>query len=72
MAAALPAKGQDDKPSENGQMSAAEKAEWVESSGWPPRFGPGSVHESEEEDTLLDHQTWVEGILDDKYFGGEE
>ncbi|KAF4637044.1 hypothetical protein G7Y89_g1044 [Cudoniella acicularis] len=42
---------------------------WVERSGWAPRFGDGSSGESIEEVNPADHQTWVEGKLDDKFFG---
>ncbi|KAF2841081.1 tricalbin [Patellaria atrata CBS 101060] len=36
--------------------------------GWEPRFGmPGSGEE--DEGTLLDHETFLEGKLDDKFFG---
>ncbi|KAF2712701.1 tricalbin [Pleomassaria siparia CBS 279.74] len=38
--------------------------------GWAPRFGmPGAGDGSEEEGTLLDHQTFLEGKLEDKFFG---
>ncbi|KAF2197837.1 tricalbin [Delitschia confertaspora ATCC 74209] len=41
--------------------------------GWAPRFGmPGSLlgdDDEEEEGSLLDHQTWVEGKLDEKFYG---
>ncbi len=40
----------------------------MERTGWAPRFGPGSFADSEGT-TLLDHQTWVESKLDDKFFG---
>ncbi|QIW98420.1 hypothetical protein AMS68_003938 [Peltaster fructicola] len=33
--------------------------------GWAPRFG----HPQDEEGNLLDHQTWLEGKLDDKFYG---
>jgi Ca2+-dependent lipid-binding protein len=37
--------------------------------GWAPRFGNG---EDEDDDTtMLDHQTFLEGKLDDKWFGGK-
>ncbi|KAL1596613.1 Tricalbin-2 [Paraconiothyrium brasiliense] len=37
--------------------------------GWAPRFGmPGSENQ-EEEGSLLDHQTFLEGKLEDKFFG---
>lgn len=37
--------------------------------GWAPRFGNGDPKDDEDE-TLLDHQTFLEGKLDDKFFGG--
>ncbi|ERF72189.1 hypothetical protein EPUS_02981 [Endocarpon pusillum Z07020] len=36
--------------------------------GWAPRFGTGDAADDEGE-TLLDHQTFLEGKLDDKFFG---
>ena len=45
-----------------------EDSEWARV-GWAPRFGmPGSENQ-EEEASLLDHQTWLEGKLEDKFFG---
>lgn len=45
-----------------------EDARWARV-GWAPRFGlPGSEDE-DEEGSLLDHQTWLEGKLEDKFFG---
>jgi len=38
--------------------------------GWAPRFGwpDQGIHESE---SLLDHTTWLEESLPDKFYGGE-
>ncbi|KAK5013480.1 Tricalbin-2, partial [Cryomyces antarcticus] len=37
--------------------------------GWAPRFGnPGE--KEDDGSTLLDHQTWLEGKLEDKFYGG--
>jgi Ca2+-dependent lipid-binding protein len=36
--------------------------------GWAPRFGTGE-HAEDDGDTLLDHQTFLESKLDDKFFG---
>lgn len=36
--------------------------------GWAPRFGNGDPAD-DEGDTLLDHSTFLEGKLDDKFFG---
>ncbi|CZT42727.1 probable transmembrane protein [Rhynchosporium secalis] len=46
-----------------------ENDRWVERTGWAPRFGNGVSSASIEEESLADHQTWVEGKLDDKFFG---
>ncbi|KAH7355702.1 hypothetical protein BKA66DRAFT_613362 [Pyrenochaeta sp. MPI-SDFR-AT-0127] len=48
-----------------------EDARW-DRVGWAPRFGmPGSENKDPEEDegTLADHQTWLEGRIEDKFFG---
>lgn len=38
--------------------------------GWAPRFGmPGSEHKDQDEGTLIDHQTWLEGRIEDKFYG---
>ena len=50
-------------------MSAEEDARWVERSGWAPRFGQGDSISGDQADGL-DHQTWLEGKLEDKFFGG--
>ncbi|UPX11961.1 Tricalbin-2 [Ascochyta rabiei] len=56
----------------NGHAPAPESdpdARW-ERVGWAPRFGmPGSENKDEDEGTMLDHQTYLEGQLDDKFFG---
>lgn len=38
--------------------------------GWAPRFGQGDPAD-DAGPTLADHQTWMEGKLDDKWYGGE-
>jgi hypothetical protein len=54
----------------NGSVLAADDYErWVERTGWAPRFGDGS-ESTDAEISPADHQTWVEGKLDDKFFGG--
>ncbi|KAI1005415.1 Uncharacterized protein K3495_g2798 [Podosphaera aphanis] len=45
-----------------------EDARWIERAGWAPRFGNPSTASIDGE-ALIDHQTWVEGRLDDKFFG---
>lgn len=65
------AKDKNGKPLTNGVNGALDEDEnqrWIERAGWAPRFGNGA--ESVEGETLADHQTWIEGKLDDKFFGG--
>ena len=39
--------------------------------GWAPRFGSGETDEDKQDErNLLDHQTALEGKLDEKFFGG--
>ena len=54
----------------NGHMDEEENQRWVSRTGWAPRFGTGASNESVEGEGLGYHQTWVEGKLDDKFFGG--
>ncbi|KAL9615361.1 MAG: hypothetical protein Q9167_000189 [Letrouitia subvulpina] len=54
----------------NGHLSKDDNSRFEERTGWAPRFGQGSITEAEAEESLLDHQTWVESKLDDKFFGG--
>ncbi|KAH8719146.1 hypothetical protein GQ44DRAFT_742030 [Phaeosphaeriaceae sp. PMI808] len=38
--------------------------------GWAPRFGmPGSEEPDYDDGTMLDHQTWLEGRIEDKFYG---
>ena len=64
---AVPASPNDSLSKTNGNVGTDEKARW-ERVGWAPRFGSGETEE--EEATLADHQTWLEGKLDDKFYGG--
>lgn len=48
---------------------AVEEDQWRKV-GHAPRFGTGQTPSIKEETSLLDHQTWVEGQLDEKFFGG--
>jgi hypothetical protein len=43
---------------------------WVTRTGWAPRFGTGDPKD-DEGPSLLDHETWLEGKIDDKFFGGK-
>jgi hypothetical protein len=69
--AIAPTKDADGKPtSANGVLPEQER--WARDRvGWEPRFGTGETAE-EKEDTrnLLDHQTFLEGKLDEKFYGG--
>jgi hypothetical protein len=38
--------------------------------GHAPRFGTGETDSIKGEALLLDHQTWLEGQLEEKFFGG--
>lgn len=55
----------------NGGSSTDENSQWAEKVGWAPRFGQGSITEAEAQESLLDHQTFLESKLDDKFFGGK-
>lgn len=69
-----PAKDKDGKPlanGANGHIDEDENEQWIEKSGWAPRFGNGDTSSSGEDVGYSDHQTWVEGKLDEKFFGGK-
>jgi len=66
-----PAKGSTANPSANGHIDADDEDRWIERTGWAPRFGSGASSKSMEGENLADHQTWVEGKLEDKFFGGK-
>ena len=55
----------------DGHLTDEENARWVERTGWAPRFGQGSITELAGAESLLDHETFLEGKLDDKFFGGQ-
>ena len=52
----------------NGHLTRDDAARYAKT-GWAPRFGQGSITEEEAAESLLDHQTFLEGKLDDKFFG---
>lgn len=54
----------------NGALTLDEKEQWVERTGWAPRFGNGDPKD-DEGPSLLDHETWLEGKIEDKFFGGK-
>ncbi|PNS15635.1 hypothetical protein CAC42_4087 [Sphaceloma murrayae] len=55
-------------PAEAAADKKAEKDEDWQKVGWAPRFG-NPADKEEDEGTLLDHQTMLEGKLDEKFFG---
>lgn len=55
----------------NGPIDVDQDERWIERTGWAPRFGNGAADVSMEGESLGDHQTWVEGKLEDKFFGGK-
>jgi hypothetical protein len=71
--AAPPAKDKNGAPLTNGANGHIEKEDserWIERTGWAPRFGNGASNESIEGESLAEHQTWLEGKLEDKFYGG--
>jgi len=75
LAPTAPPKDKDGNPlsnGANGYIDPEDYDRWVERTGWAPRYGSGdNAEELAEEENIADHQTWVEGKLDDKFFGGE-
>ena len=64
-----PSPSLDGKPAvANGHLTHDDAARY-EKTGWAPRFGQGSITEEEAAESLLDHQTFLESKLDDKFFG---
>ncbi|KAF1981931.1 tricalbin [Aulographum hederae CBS 113979] len=51
----------------NGILRKEDAEQW-DRVGWEPRFGAGEGMDDDGA-TMLDHQTWLEGKLDDKFFG---
>lgn len=59
----------DNKPAQNGQLT--EDQRWArDRTGWAPQFVQPD-EKREEVETLLDHRTFLEEKLGDKFFGGE-
>ena len=56
-------------PTANGHANGTANGEF-DKVGWAPRFGQGSIKEDEANESLLDHATYLESKLDDKFFGG--
>lgn len=62
------AEGEDGKPVANGH-AGGEEEEFGEKTGWAPQFG-WPVESVREAESLLDHSTWLESRLPDKFYGG--
>lgn len=62
-----PVKDADGKIIEGQQEGDKEK--WADRVGWAPRFGNGQDPDAAAEGSMLDHQTWVEGQIPDKFYG---
>ncbi|KAF5866753.1 hypothetical protein ETB97_009910 [Aspergillus alliaceus] len=53
-----------------GENGMTEDLRWArDRTGWAPRFHEEPTEEDKAEGTLLDHQDFLEGRLDDKFFG---
>lgn len=63
------ARDQTGKPVADGLDPGAEEAPYSRT-GWAPRLGWPS-DDALEQESLLDHGTWVEGRLPDTLFGGK-
>ena len=71
--AATPATDKSGAPLTNGTNGHLEKEDaerWIERTGWAPRFGNGTPSQSIIDESFADHETWLEGKLEDKFFGG--
>ena len=58
-------------PVANGHLSKDETARYTEQVGWAPQFHQVESTEADTGESLLDHQTFLESKIDDKFFGGE-
>ena len=54
----------------NGHLHQDDAARYAKT-GWAPKFGQSDLTAEEAGQSLLDHQTFLEGKLDEKFFGGE-
>ena len=62
-------------PAQNARDKKAEQEAVDDDSRWSrvgraPRFGSGD-DEDDDGTTMLDHSTWLEGKLEDRFYGGE-
>ena len=69
MSAAVKTTDADGKAAANGGVPEDQR---FTKTGWAPRFGSGETEEEKQDTrTLLDHQTFLEGKLDESLFGGK-
>ncbi|KAI9372129.1 C2 domain-containing protein [Aspergillus egyptiacus] len=60
----------DESTEEKKEGEMDDDARWArDRTGWTPQFMHEETQEEHDETTLLDHQTFLEGKLDDKFFG---
>jgi Ca2+-dependent lipid-binding protein len=63
-----PGKAEEDKAIANGDANAHDETDMAKKTGWAPRFGWPA---DDVQETLLDHSTWLEGQIPDKFYGGK-
>jgi Ca2+-dependent lipid-binding protein len=64
----LPTTANGDKA--NGHAPELDEDTRWERVGWAPRFGmPGSEDTEQDDGSMLDHQTWLESRIEDKFYG---
>ncbi|KAF1916650.1 hypothetical protein BDU57DRAFT_450010 [Ampelomyces quisqualis] len=57
-------------PTANGHAPERDETARWERVGWAPRFGmPGSDDTDHDDASMLDHQTWLESRIEDKFYG---
>ena len=61
----------DDKGELISGAQEGDKEKWIDRVGWAPKLGSGVEPFDASEPSLLDHQTWMEGQLPEKFYGGE-
>lgn len=64
-------KDKDGRPIGNGHAPGDDEPEEImgPKTGWAPRIG-WPMESIQEAESLLDHSTWLEGQLPDKFYGG--
>ena len=55
----------------NGHLLKDETTRYTEQVGWAPKFHEVESADANADESLLDHQTFLESKIDDKFFGGE-